>query len=211
MRLDKKEIAQLILLLIIALIFRLFLLKFRFAIGWDEPHYLQMAVSFAQGDFGDFLHPYWAPMFPAVAGLFIKIIPDYEFAARLASIVMGSLAVPPTYLLARRLFDKKVSLLAALLLALFPPIAFLSTMVLAEPTFMAFAIWGIWLGFSMVESSSYLKGSLVGILFGFAYLTKPEGIGFLITLTLIVVLFEIFLHQKEAKYKQIKSITYYLL
>ena len=60
------------------------------------------------------LFPYWQSWGVALAGQ------NYT-GFRLASAVLGTLTVPAVYLLGKHLFDKRVGLLAALLLATFPP------------------------------------------------------------------------------------------
>lgn len=61
------------------------------------------------------VHP---PLYYFTLHYWIKLFGDSETSARLLSALFGILALPATYLLARRLFDRATGLLAVLLLAL---------------------------------------------------------------------------------------------
>lgn len=166
-------------LLAAALLFRLFLLKFRFAIGWDEPHYLNLAANFISGNFDGWLHPFWSPMYPALAGLFSGIMPNLEMAGRFANIVCGTLLLWPVYRLGSDLFGRCSALCAAAVLAFYPPTAFASTAALAEPAYMLFAYLGVWSGWESIKRQSLVRAALAGICIGLSYLSRPEGVGFL--------------------------------
>ena len=167
-------------LVALGLVFRLFLLNYRYAVSFDEPHYLQMAASLLQGNPAGLLHPYWSPCYPLVAALFGIFTDNYEFAGRLANIVLGSLTIIPIYLLARRVFDETVACWAAGFLAFYPPLAFLHTTALAEPAYMFFGFWSVWLGWRALVRRRWKPALLAGMSVGMAYLTKPEGIGFML-------------------------------
>ncbi len=63
-------------ILLAGFFFRLFLLKYRFVVGFDEVHYLRLGLAAAQNGFADLLHPYWPPAYPALIALFSQIISD---------------------------------------------------------------------------------------------------------------------------------------
>ncbi len=167
-------------LVALALAFRLFLLNYRFAVSFDEPHYLQMAASLVQGHIDGLLHPYWSPGYPLVAAFFAMMLDNYELAGRLANIVLGSLTIVPVYLLAKRVFETRTALWAAGFLALYPPLAYLHTSALAEPAYMFFGFWAVWLGWRALVQRRWMPALLAGMCVGMAYLTKPEGIGFML-------------------------------
>ncbi|MDZ7261138.1 MAG: glycosyltransferase family 39 protein, partial [candidate division KSB1 bacterium] len=164
----------------VALGFRIFLFRYRYAVGFDEPHYLQLAASALIHDFKDILHPHWSPLYPIfIAGMSL-VIKDFELAGRLVSAISGSLVILPVFFLTRKLFDKTTAYLSAILIALYPPLAFMATDVLTESTYMFLAMSGIAVGWSAVKRQSKLLGLVTGLLFGLSYLTRPEGIGWLI-------------------------------
>lgn len=167
-------------LVALALLFRLFLLRYRFAVSWDEPHYLQMAASFAAGKWEAFFHPYWSPGLPLWMGLINILIPDVELAGRLTTIVIGSLIVIPIYFLAKELAGDQVAFWAGIFSALHPALAFAQTAPLAEPAYMFFGFLGLWLGWQALQKKRWLFAVAAGLCWGFSYLAKPEGTGFLI-------------------------------
>ncbi len=80
---------------------------------WDNPNYA-------------ILQPYKGiPAFPAVytyGQMIAQTVLGHDLTGlRILSAVFGTLTVPALYLLARELFDRRTALLAALLLATFPP------------------------------------------------------------------------------------------
>jgi len=163
-----------------ALLLRLFLLRYRFAVSWDEPHYLQLAASFAAGKWEAFFHPYWSPGLPLWMGLMNLLVSDVELAGRLTTIVFGSLIVVPIYFLARELAGEQVAFWAGIFAALHPSLAFAQTAPLAEPAYMLFGFLGLWLGWQALQKSRWLLAIAAGLSWGFSYLAKPEGTGFLI-------------------------------
>lgn len=167
-------------LVVLALFFRLFLLRYRFAVNWDEPHYLQMAASFVAGNWEAFLHPYWSPGLPLWMGLMNFLIADVEWAGRLTTVIFGALMVVPIYLLARELLGQQVAFWAGIFSALHPALAFAQTAPLAEPVYMFFGFLGLWLGWQALQTKRWLFALAAGCCWGFSYLAKPEGTGFLI-------------------------------
>jgi 4-amino-4-deoxy-L-arabinose transferase-like glycosyltransferase len=167
-------------LVALALFFRLFLLRYRFAVSWDEPHYLQMAASFAAGKWEAFFHPYWSPGLPLWVGLLNLLVPDVELAGRLTTIALGSLIVVPIYFLARELAGDQVAFWTGIFSALHPSLAFAQTAPLAEPAYMFFGFLGLWLGWLALQKNRWLFAIAAGWCWGFSYLAKPEGTGFLI-------------------------------
>jgi len=163
-----------------ALLFRLGLMHFRYAIGWDEPHYLNLAAGFISGNFRDWLHPFWSPLFPAVAGLVSVVVSNLELAGRLTNAVCGTLILVPIFYMAKKVFDRQTALLAVGVGAFFPPFAFASTTTLAEPLYTLLAYLGMWVGWRALERSSLWRAALAGALFGLAYLARPEGTGWLV-------------------------------
>jgi 4-amino-4-deoxy-L-arabinose transferase-like glycosyltransferase len=166
-------------LIVLALFFRLFLLRYRFAVNWDEPHYLQMAASFAAGKWEAFFHPYWSPGLPLWMGLMNLLIADVEWAGRLTTVAFGALIVVPIYLLARELMGERVAFWVGIFSALHPALAFAQTAPLAEPAYMFFGFLGLWLGWQALQKNRWLLAVTAGLSWGFSYLTKPEGAGFL--------------------------------
>jgi 4-amino-4-deoxy-L-arabinose transferase-like glycosyltransferase len=170
---------QLTAVLILAFAFRLFLMNWRFAIGFDEPHYLQLGAAAALYGWENLLHPYWPPMYPALIALLSVFSQNFELVGRLVSIITGAAVIIPVYILAKEFFGVRTGLLAAFLLALFPPLAFDSTNTLSESTYTFLSASGVAAGWLALKNRSAWKSALAGACFGMSYLAKPEGLGYL--------------------------------
>ncbi len=186
---------------LLAIGFRLFLMRYRFAVTFDEVDYLKLAASGALHGFSKVLHPYWSPLYPFVVALFSKLIPNFELAGRLVSILCGSFILIPVFLFTRTCFGRRVAYYGALLLAFYPFFAFHSTTVLTESLYTLLISIGIFVGWLALTQRSWMLAFVVGLLFGFAYLTRPEGIGFIIVFIVLssgVAIFSVF-RDKEIK------------
>ena len=201
-----KEIYTVFGLIVIAIIYRLFLMRFNYAIGWDEPHYLQIAASFANGKISQALHPYWTPIYPAIVAIFSFLFNDFELAGRLVSIIFGSLILFPIYFLTLKLYGRKSAIYSSILLALYPQLAFFSTSCRTESVFIFFIISGIYFGWLALEKKSYLLISIASIFFALSYLTKPEGAAYQAIFLTIICIYGLYEYLKKREYKIFKFI-----
>ncbi|MCU0644497.1 MAG: glycosyltransferase family 39 protein [bacterium] len=190
---------SLFIIIAIALLVRLFFLRFEYAAGWDEINYLKLGASGAIHGFSHVLHPYWSPLYPFTIALMGKVCPNYELAGRLVSIIFGTLLIVPVYFFSRKHFGRRAAILNSLLIAFFPALIESSTADETEPLYIFVAVTGILTGFSVLNHKSVFRAFVVGILFAFAYLTRPEGIGLyfvFIGILVCVTLFEIVMYRK---------------
>ncbi|MCG8603561.1 glycosyltransferase family 39 protein, partial [bacterium] len=187
---------------IIALIgfsLRLLLIQFRFAVAFDEVSYLKLGVSGYFNGISDIFHTYWSPLLPAFIAFACNFVGDYEFAARLVSVLAGTALVFPVYFLGKWVYDVKVGIAAAGFIALFPPLAFQSTQVLSEPLYMLAASCAVLFGFHILRECSWRHAVLAGTGAALAYLAHPQGIGFLLVLIawlLYALVFNPFQHDR---------------
>ncbi len=91
----------------------------------DEVHYTSAAVAFWKQNVNIISPMTRISPFPwlyaySVAGT-TELFGHNFYGARLPSAIFGTLTIPALYLLAKTLFDRKTALIAALLLATFPP------------------------------------------------------------------------------------------
>ena len=187
--------------ILLAVGFRLFLMRYRFAASFDEVNYLKLAASGAIKGFSHVLHPYWSPFFPFCVGCFSKIIHNFELSGRLLSILCGVFVLIPVFFFTQLHFNKKVARYSILLLAFYPSLAFFNTEVMSESLYTLLIISGIVLGWFALVKRSWLLGFVVGFLFGLSYLTRPEGIGGLIVFVIISLLLAIFVLFQRKSYR----------
>lgn len=173
-----KPAPALIIIMILGLALRLFFVRYRFAVAFDEVNYLKLGVSGHLHGLADVLHTYWSPLLPTLISFFCKFFPDYEFAARMVSITAGVILLIPVYFLGKNAYDEKVGILAAAFVAVFPPIAFQSTLILTEPLTMLFGTLAVFSGLKMLRQYSTGHAVQAGLFSGLAYLSHPLGFGF---------------------------------
>jgi 4-amino-4-deoxy-L-arabinose transferase-like glycosyltransferase len=166
-------------LLAAAFAFRMVLVFFfQKAVSFDEPHYLRMAGNFFERGAGGLLHPYWPPMYPACIALVHAAGFPLELAGRIVNALASTFLVLLVFKMAHVLFGKKEAFLSALVVALSPPMAWSASTVMPDNLFALFGITGLWAGWRALNRKSLRFFAAAGILWGGAYLTKPEGIGF---------------------------------
>lgn len=188
------KIYSLGILLTSALLVRIFFLRFEYAVGWDEVNYLKLGASGAIHGFNYVLHSYWSPLYPFFVALFGKFISNYELAGRMVSIFFGTLLIAPVYLFTDKYLSKKIAWFCSLLIAFFPMLIESSVSALTESVYIFMAITGVILGFLALQKRSILLAAITGGLFSLAYLTRPEGFGFLIVfigLTICVLIYQV--------------------
>lgn len=150
----------------------------------DSVIYMSMARRFLEGQPEFLIHPMWPPLYPFISALFYQIFHDWLTAARMVSVVFGSLLVIPFYLIIRDLLGKYPAILASLMLTFLKPVTVASTAPLSEALVM-FCFWsGFYLLWICLRGKHLILALLGGIFWGLAYLTRPEGvfalIGFLL-------------------------------
>jgi len=184
--------------ILLAILLRLCFLPLHRAISFDQAHYLRMAASMAQGGWLSSFHPYWTPGYPFVAGLVSLFIRNFELAGRLANILLGSLTILPIVYFSREILGKERAMWPALFYALFPPLLLQHTIPLAEPAYVFFGFMGMWLGWKTLSRRKIVWAFPTGLLFGLSYLSKPEGVGFLVVfIGIAVCIFLLQLIQKK--------------
>ncbi len=170
----------LIVLAIAGLALRIFFLRYRYAVAFDEVNYLKLGVNGSLHGLSEVLHTYWSPLLPTFILFFSSLFPDYEFAARMVSVIAGTVLVFPVYAIAKQVFDERVGVLAAGFVALFPPLAFQTTQILTEPLLMLFGAFSLLFGLKMLSSYSAGYAFFTSVFAGLAYLAHPLGISFLV-------------------------------
>lgn len=150
------------------------------AIRWDEPDYLYLARSLAQGNgFAVAGHPelHYAPLFPAVASVAFRVLGDLKAASDAVYVVAGALLIWPFYLLVRQLFGRPAAVASAFLLALCPAlnawVLYWGTM--TEPLFLLCVFTGLWFTWRALDGGRIGHAAAAGVSFSLGYLTRPEG------------------------------------
>ncbi len=131
----------------------------------------------------------WPPAYPfLLAGMF-KLFGSSNFVVpKIANALAGGLACLVIYLIAMRVFDRRVGLLAALLFALFPGQIFFSTLLMTESLTPALVgLMALLLLMWVVErqDTRWFHHVALGVLFGIALLARGEAV-MLVLVALII-------------------------
>jgi len=131
-------IFYLTLIIIISLGLKFYLVDFSSPPHGDDFGYVLDSIQYSQGDF--FLsqknHPGWSLVLtPFVTMMNSDDFLDYASLAKILSIAISTVTIIPMYILARRFFDEKYSLVASCLFAFEPHLNYNSVFGLSEPVY----------------------------------------------------------------------------
>jgi len=202
---DEKRRGQLHLaaVIIVGFLFRIILVKYRFVAAFDEINFLKLGVSGYLNGFTEVFHTYWSPLLPILISISCLFTDNYEFAARMVSIIAGSLIAIPVYLIAAKLYNNRVAIIAALFVAIFPPLVFQSTLVYTEAVYMLLAAFMVLAGLNLLEKNELRNSVIAGLLAGLLYLLHPQGIGFFIVMLFWIIVGKLFHDHSFSKMLQI--------
>lgn len=153
-------------------LYRIWLFPF---IGQGDPSsYVQLAGGLLEGKgLSESLQP---PLYPILIAFFSLITRNIEVAALAAAFLPGMALIILVFFLCRLLFDELGALFAAAICAVSSPLIQLSTSALSESLFFAFILGGLIAGLYLRKKSSHVLAAITGLIWGLAYLTRPEGL-----------------------------------
>ena len=135
-------------------------------VGYDDPY--------ARGPTAQ-----WPPAYPAALAVLYKLFGWHLLLAKGLNIIFAGITVALTYIIARRIFDRRVANSGALILAFFPGQIFFSTLVYAEAMFsMVFMLVLLLALVWTVQRSEarWWQVLLIGSLIGLAGMVRVEGV-----------------------------------
>jgi 4-amino-4-deoxy-L-arabinose transferase-like glycosyltransferase len=124
------------------------------------------------------------PLFPLLIAVASFVTSSYSNAGRLVSFVFGTLLPLPVFGIALRLFNRRTAWVAAALTILHPLLVNLSFTVWSEGPYMTLLLTAVYLVLRALERSTTWIWALSGLIFGLAYLIRPEAVA---TMLLAVV------------------------
>ena len=168
-------IFYLILIIIISLGLKLYTVDFSIPPHTDDIGYILNSMQYNEGDF--FLsqkkHPGWSLVLaPFMAIVNSDDFLDYGSAARILSITISIITIIPMYILARRFFDEKYSLVASSLFAFEPHLNYNSGGALSEPLLILVLI----LSMNFILSDKTKYHYIAFIFTGFCWWVRLEAI-----------------------------------
>lgn len=153
------------------------------AIFNDGPAFLGIARAMAAGEWGSALEHDYHPLY-SFATLLVQLLrgaPDvsasWERSAVTVSIAAGAASVVLLYALLRRLFDRGVAAVGALVLAVHPTAVRHASDVQSDGLYLALFLAAALAGWVALEGRRAGVAAWAGALAGLAYLVRPEGLG----------------------------------
>lgn len=150
----------------------------------DAVFYIKLARLYSSGDYVAAFKLYPYSLFPLLIASFHEIWGDWVLAGQWVSALCGALTVIPIYLLARRIFDEKIALWAAIFYALCPNLVRYSAEVLRDMPFILFYIMALWGGHKGIRSGSWVHIALASVFVYLSSLFRAEGLLLLIALSI---------------------------
>ncbi|MBM3190432.1 MAG: glycosyltransferase family 39 protein, partial [Chloroflexi bacterium] len=188
----RSESVWLVHILLLALLLRAGSAALPRVIRWDEPDYLWLGKSLLTGNgytITGVPELHYTPLLPLLAGAVYLLTGNPELGTSFWYVLLGAALCAPIYYLARRVYGPRVAWLSALLVALFPGLssAILYWGTMTEPLFIFLVYCALW---SIVEALHADRAGLyplAGGLLGLAYLTRPEGMIWLLSLGALIL------------------------
>lgn len=138
------------------------------------------------------------PFLMWIFGIFQNIFSNPLFAGRIVSVLTGLSTAVGIYLLAEKIFSKKVAILSSTLYVIMPIFVFYDRQALMESSISAVGVWSFYFFYRMLGSKKSKYAILLGTTLGIGYFIKSNAFVFPLTI-LIMSSFLIFKQkQKEA-------------
>ena len=184
--LNEKEL--LLLLFGITFGLRLYAVEMAQGIANDSAGYGFMARDFLKGDFLKGLSPAFHPLYPYLISLLSPGATSVEITGRLISLVFGTFTLIPVYYLVKEAFGQREAIFSGLFYCFHPYLVTYSGMLLSEATYwglLTLSIYFFWFG---LRRRKIYQPIFAGFLLALAYLTRPEGMGYLVVFLFWVVI-----------------------
>jgi hypothetical protein len=184
--LDEKQILWILLGITFGL--RLYAVLMAKGISYDSAAYGFIARDFLKHNFAGALSSALHPFYPFLIYL---VSPDpyhVEIAGRFISLFFGTLTLIPVFYLVKEVAGQKEAVLSGLFYSVHPYLVTYSGMLLSEATYwglLTFSVYFFWMG---LKRRKLLGLTVSGLFLALAYLTRPEGIGYLFLLLIWVIL-----------------------
>jgi 4-amino-4-deoxy-L-arabinose transferase-like glycosyltransferase len=171
-----------VLLLLIGISFglRLYAVLMAQGIANDSTAYGFMARDFLKGHFIKGLSSPAPPFYPFLIFLFSPDTTHVEIMGRLISLLFGTLVIIPLFYLVKEAIGQKEAIFSALFYSFQPYLVTCSGMLLTEATYWGLLVLSVYFFWKGLRQGKVWKTAISGFFLGLAYLTRPEGIGYVL-------------------------------
>src|SRR4051812_18370908 len=167
---------------------RIYLLWQNYCISSDGVHYIEAARDFFAGNVLAGLSSVYPPGYPLLIAATYPLTGNWELAGQIPSFVMGVLLLVPLYRLFCDVFNRETALVACFLAALSPLLARYAAHVRSESPFLFLSTVALLLFSRAIQRQSTRAFFIGGLVAGYAYLIRPEAIGFMVIVPTVYLL-----------------------
>ncbi len=176
-------VSYLLLIFILAVIWRVIQLVHYKIIDTDSAYYASIARFFAEGYWERAFDPYWSPFYPFLVSLPFRLGFPLEASGIAVSLLASAGSVIVCFFLAKLVAGTRVALIAAAIAAIHPRLVIMSQTFMTESLYLFLACSALALFCYALDSSTPKKKKMsviiflfIGILLSLSYLTRPEAI-----------------------------------
>lgn len=202
---QKSELFIIIGLVLLSFAIRLCFINIPQNIGDDAANYAVLGKNLIEGrgfvGISGQIDSFSSPLYPFFIGIFYLFIKNLELAGRLVSVLFGTLLIVPVYFLSKRIYNKKVAIISSILVVFYFVLIQYSIEVLSESMYTFLLAVGVLIGYIALVEQKNILYLLAGFIFGLCYLTRAEGIGYVLVLILMMGIFWLLNQKREAKRK----------
>ncbi|HEX2897778.1 MAG TPA: glycosyltransferase family 39 protein [candidate division Zixibacteria bacterium] len=117
---------------------------------------------------------YRAPLYPYFLAFLFSVTDDSFYWSRLIQLVLGSFLPLLIYVIAIRVFDRKIAFWSGLVSSIYPTLIFFESALLIESIMVLLTALLIWQLYRCQQNSSIINFILAGVLLGLAGLARPN-------------------------------------
>src|SRR4030042_469856 len=156
-------------------------------ISYDGAGYGFMARDFLRHDFVKGLSSALHPFYPFLIFLFSPDTAHVEITGRFISLLFGTLAVIPLFYLVKKAIGQREAIFSALLYSFHSYLVTYSGMLLTEATYWGLLVLSVYFFWTGLRKEKLWSTMLSGFFLGLAYLTRPEGIGYVLVYLIWII------------------------
>jgi hypothetical protein len=185
---DLSEKQILLILLGITFGLRLYAVLMAKGIAYDGAAYGFVARDFLRNDFAKGLSSALHPLYPFLISLISPDASHVEIAGRFISLFFGTITLIPVFHLVKEAIGRKEAILSGLFYSFHAYLVTYSGMLLSEATYWGLLTFSVYFFWSGLSRKKVLGCTASGVCLGLSYLTRPEGIGYLIVFLIWIII-----------------------
>ncbi len=169
-------------IVVAALILRIgaFIFRGPSAMDWDGSNFIRTAQSLLAGHgyigIRGTINIVHAPLYPLLIAALTVLTRNAEESALIISLVAGAIFPAIVYLVAKRAFNERTGIIAAIIVAVHPIMIWLSLQLLADQLAFALEFAGLAVLLRWLEQKRAIDLAAAGAFLGLAYLARPEAV-----------------------------------